>query len=207
MKIRPDYSLYLVTDRKMLKTPSLEECVERALEGGMTVVQLREKNCSSKEFYDLGCKLRTLTRKFGVPLIINDRLDIALAVEADGVHLGQSDLDPEVVRRIVGDDMIIGATAHSLAEAEAAQRSGADYIGVGAFRVSPTKPSVNVISPSELALIRERVSLPMVVIGGIDVEATRLLAGRADGIAVSSAIMAATDPTSAAKELLKAWRG
>ncbi len=200
-----DYSLYLCTDRALMTTSTLEQCVESAIKGGVTVVQLREKELSSRDFYIMGSKIRAVTNKYHVPLIINDRLDIALAVGADGVHLGQNDLECAVAKRLA-PSLIVGVTAHNLKEALKAQSDGADYIGVGAMRATSTKKDAKVISPDELTCIRERVNIPMVLIGGINKENIAEFKGKGDGIAVVSAIIAQSDIESAARELKKAWK-
>ena len=127
MKHGIDYSLYLCTDRRLMTSATIEESVEAALKGGTTVIQLREKDCSSKEFYELGLRVKKITAAYHVPLIINDRVDIALAVHADGVHVGQGDLPCKVVREIVGPDMLVGVSAATLSEAIQAEKDGADY--------------------------------------------------------------------------------
>ena len=122
-----DYSLYLVTDRSLMTTNTLSEAVEQAILGGCTMVQLREKNISSLDFFKLATEIKAVTDNFGVPLIINDRIDIALAVHAAGVHIGQSDIPAAIVREIIGDDMLMGVSASSVSEAIQAQKDGADY--------------------------------------------------------------------------------
>ncbi len=202
MKPKIDYSLYLVTDREIMTLDSIEECVERAILGGCTVVQLREKTASSREFYQIALKLREITAQLGIPFIINDRADIALAVDADGVHIGQEDLTYEVVRRIVGQDKIIGVSVSNLSEALAATESGADYLGVGAMFATNTKKNANIVTIDELRQIRERISNPIVVIGGINKSTIPFFRGTGiDGIAVVSAVVAQDDVTKAAKEL------
>lgn len=201
-----DYTLYLCTDRSLMSSATLEECVESAIKGGVTAVQLREKDCSSREFYEMGSKIRQITRDYGVPLIINDRVDIALAVGADGVHIGQSDLSCLAVRRIVGNDMIIGVTAHNYAEAMQAVKDGADYLGVGAMRATGTKKEAKVISPDELIAIRQAVKLPIVIIGGINKDNVCEFKGKGiDGIAVVSAIVSQPNVEQAARELKELW--
>ena len=127
-----------------MSTDTLEEAVEQAVQGGCTVVQLREKDCTSLEFYETARSIRKITDRYKVPLIINDRVDIALAVDADGVHVGQSDLPASVVRRILGPDKIIGVSAGTLAEALQAEAEGADYLGVGAMYATSTKEDADV---------------------------------------------------------------
>ena len=143
MKVKIDYSIYLVTDRDLMSTETLEEAVEQAIIGGCTLVQLREKDCSSLDFYNTAVKVKEITDKYNVQLLINDRLDIALAVDAAGVHVGQSDLPVSVVRKIIGEDKIIGISAGTLEEALKGQRDGADYLGVGAMYATGTKKDAN----------------------------------------------------------------
>jgi thiamine-phosphate pyrophosphorylase len=197
-----DYTLYLVTDRELMAAARIEDCVEQAILGGCTVVQLREKTASSGEFYRSALNVREVTARLGIPLIINDRADIALAVNADGVHIGQKDLPCEAVRQIIGQDRIIGVSAGNLAEALAAAENGADYLGVGAMFATGTKTDANLTGKEELIRIRESVNLPVVVIGGINKETVPFFKGTGiDGIAVVSAIVAQKDPAAAAREL------
>src|SRR5471030_1511653 len=185
MKPKIDYSIYLVTDRDLMSTETLEEAVEKAIIGGCTLVQLREKDCSSFDFYNTAVKVKEITDKYKVPLLINDRLDIALAVDAAGVHVGQSDLPATVVRKIIGEDKIIGVSRGSLEQALKAQKDGADYIGVGAMYDTGTKKDANSTSIEELKKIRENVSLPIVVIGGINKERIKYFEGIGiDGVAI-----------------------
>lgn len=207
MKHGIDYSLYLCTDRRLMTSATIEESVEAALKGGTTVIQLREKDCSSKEFYELGLRVKKITAAYHVPLIINDRVDIALAVHADGVHVGQGDLPCKVVREIVGPNMLIGVSAATLSEAVQAEKDGADYLGVGAMYATNTKTDTRPVSMEELLKIRAAVNIPIVVIGGIN----RNTLGNfkdtgVDGLAVVSAIVAQPDPEAAARELLRLWK-
>ncbi len=202
MKPEIDYSLYLVTDRGLMTTPTLEEAVEQAIDGGCTLVQLREKNASSREFYRSAASVKKVTDRRGVPLIINDRLDIALASGAAGVHLGQSDLPAAAARRVLGPDKIIGVSASTPAQAEAAQAAGADYLGVGAMFPTGTKTDADIISMEELKKIRAAVSIPIVAIGGINLRTAPLFRGTGiDGFAVVSAILARKDIRAAARGL------
>ncbi len=202
-----DYSLYLCTDRALLAGASLEERVESALRGGVTVVQLREKDCTSREFYELGLRLKAVTARYHVPLIINDRLDIALAVGADGVHVGQTDLACPVVRRLLGPHRLLGVSASTLEEAVRAEEEGADYIGVGAMFATGTKTDAKIVPMEELAAIRRAVSLPIVVIGGINRKTAPIFKkSGVEGLAVVSAIIARPDAEQAARELLTLWR-
>jgi len=202
MKLKIDYSLYLVTDRSLMAASTIEECVERAVRGGCTLVQLREKTASSREFYETALRARKITADLGVPLIINDRADIALAVNADGLHVGQDDLPLDAARRVMGKDAIIGVSANNLTEALAAGAMGADYLGVGAMFATGTKTDANPASMDELRRIRAEIKLPIVVIGGINKNTVPLFAGTGiDGIAVVSAVVSQKDPCGAAREL------
>ena len=205
MKTDINYSLYLCTDRSLMSCASVEECVERAIAGGVSVVQLREKNCSSRDFYEEALRLREMTRKHGVTFIVNDRVDIALAVKADGVHVGQSDLPCAVVRQMVGPDMIIGVSAKTVAMAREAEQAGANYLGVGAIYPTATKKDTSVITLETLEAIRAAVSIPIVAIGGIKRDNLAPLKGKVDGIVVVSAIVAQPDIEVAARELKALW--
>ena len=206
MKGEIEYSLYLCTDRGLMTSATIEESVEAAVRGGATVVQLREKDCSSREFYELGLRVREITARYGVPLFVNDRADIALAVGADGVHVGQSDLPCRAVRAIA-PGMLVGVSASSLAEAVQAERDGADYLGVGAMFATGTKTDAAIVSMEELEAIRRAVSIPIVVIGGINKQTIPAFRGKGiDGAAVVSAIVAQPDPEAAARELLQLWK-
>ena len=207
MRPSVDYSLYFCTDRGLMSSATIEENVEAALTGGATVVQLREKNCSSREFYELAVRVRAIARRFGAPLIVNDRVDIALAAGADGVHVGQSDLPCAAVRRLVGEGMLVGVSAGSAAEALAAAGEGADYLGVGAMYATGTKEDAGLVTMEELKNIRRAVELPIVVIGGINKATLGNFKGMGiEGIAVVSAIAAQKDPAAAARELLTLWK-
>ena len=190
-----------------MSTDTLEEAVEQAVQGGCTVVQLREKDCTSLEFYETARSIRKITDRYKVPLIINDRVDIALAVDADGVHVGQSDLPASVVRRILGPDKIIGVSAGTLAEALQAEAEGADYLGVGAMYATSTKEDADVTTIEELKEIRKAVGIPIVVIGGINKNTLKNFKGYGiDGLAVVSAVIAADDIKAAAGELVSMFR-
>lgn len=198
-----NYTLYLCTDRRMMTTDTLEEAVELAIQGGVTVVQLREKDCTSREFYEEAEKVKAITDAYEIPLLINDRLDIALAVGADGVHLGQTDIPVWAARDILGADKIVGATANTLEKAEEAWKSGADYLGVGDVFGTSTKADTIHVTLEELAAIKKRVEIPVVAIGGINAENISLLKGTGvDGAAVISAILAKRDITAAAETLI-----
>lgn len=197
-----DYTLYLCTDRDLMSTPTLEQAVSEAILGGCTIIQLREKYCTSKEFYELALSIRHITKYYNIPLIINDRLDIAAAVDADGVHLGQKDLPADVARIILGENKIIGVSANNIKTAVKAELDGADYIGVGAVFGTRTKTDTIPVSIQKLKEIRAAVKIPMVAIGGIKRSNINLLNGtRIDGVAVVSAVLASNNITVAAREL------
>lgn len=202
MKCEIDYTLYLVTDRALMNASSIEVAVESALEGGCTVVQLREKDLSSLEFYKMAKRVKCLTDRYSVPLIINDRVDIALAIDADGVHVGQSDLPAEVVRKMIGHDKILGVSASNLPQAVVAREMGADYLGIGAMFATDTKTDANLTTIEELGRIRKEIDLPLVVIGGINADTIPLFRGSGvDGIAVVSAVLSQPDIKMAAESL------
>ncbi|AQS07344.1 thiamine phosphate synthase [Clostridium beijerinckii] len=202
MKPKIDYSIYLVTDRDLMSTETLEEAVEKAIIGGCTLIQLREKDCSSLDFYNTAVRVKEITDKYNIPLIINDRVDIALAVDAAGVHVGQSDIPAAIVRKVIGNDKILGVSTGSVNEAIEAEKNGADYLGVGAMYSTGTKKDADSTSMDELRKIRENVSIPIVVIGGINKDRVKDFKGIGiDGLAIVSAIIAKEDITTAAKEL------
>lgn len=194
MKPILDYSIYLVTDENCLHGRSLLEAVEEALQAGVTLLQYRGKDKSSAEMYHQAMALKALADKYRVPLIINDRVDIALAIGAAGVHLGQDDLPCKIARGICGDDFIIGVSAHNEQEAAQALADGADYLGSGAVFGSNTKSDVNTLGVANLAHICQSVSIPVVGIGGITADNYELvLSAGADGAAVVSGILGAAD--------------
>lgn len=194
MKAQPDYSIYLVTDDGCLQGRALIDCVREALEGGVTLVQYRAKTAASAEMYAEALQLKALCDSFNVPLIINDRLDIAMAVEAAGVHLGQDDLPCAAARKILGEDYIIGVSAHNPAEAKAALQSGADYLGCGAVFGTATKADVKKLGTDGLAAICKAKGLPVVGIGGVTADNYReVRAAGADGAAIVSGILAQPD--------------
>ncbi len=200
-----DYTLYMCTDRDLMSCDTIEETVEQALQGGVSVVQLREKNCSSREFYDIAVSVKKITDKYDVPLIINDRADIALAADCAGVHLGQGDLPCAELREIMGDK-IIGVSTATVEEAVKAKQDGADYIGVGAMCVTSTKTNTRPVSKERLAEIRSAVDLPIVIIGGINQDTMMNFKGMGiEGVAVISAIVAQNDVKSAANEIRELW--
>lgn len=198
-------TLYAVTDRSWLKPGErLAEPVEELLKAGVTCVQLREKTADDGFFLEEAMELKELCGRYHVPLIINDRPDIALKSGADGVHVGLSDMGIERTRELLGDGFIIGGSAHNVQEALAACQAGADYIGCGAVFGSRTKPDVSVLPAEELKAICRAVEIPVVAIGGIKRENIGKLAGTGiDGVAVISALFGAEDKTAAAAEFLQ----
>ncbi|MDI3312118.1 MAG: thiamine phosphate synthase [Thermoanaerobacterium sp.] len=191
-----DLSLYLVTDRNLLKAgKDFYVAVEEALQSGVTMLQLREKDISSREFYEIAKRLKDIAAKYNIPFIINDRIDIALSVDADGVHLGQEDLPCSIARKIMGDNKIIGISAGCVDEAVEAERDGADYIGAGAVFYTGTKKDIGeAIGLLNLKKIKEAVKIPVVAIGGIKYSnAPDVMKTGVDGISVVSEIMASDD--------------
>lgn len=204
MKAQPDYSIYLVTDDGCLQGRALIDCVREALEGGVTLVQYRAKTASSAEMYAEALQLKALCDSFKVPLIINDRLDIAMAVGAAGVHLGQDDLPCAAARKILGEDYIIGVSAHNPAEAKAALQSGADYLGCGAVFGTATKANVKKLGTDGLAAICKAKGLPVVGIGGVTADNYReVRAAGADGAAIVSGILAQPDINATVRAIAK----
>ena len=203
MKPAIDYSIYLVTDKACLHGRPLLKCVEEALAAGVTLVQYRAKDADGGVLYAEACRLKELCDKYNVPLIINDRLDIVLAVGAAGVHLGQDDLPCAVARRLLGEDFIIGVSAHNPAEAVQAVSEGADYLGCGAVFGTATKHDVAKLGLENLRAIRKAVAVPMVGIGGITADNyAEVLATGADGAAIVSGILAQDDIGAVVKKLV-----
>ena len=197
-----DTSLYFITDSTMYEEEEFLRRVEAALQGGVTILQIREKNKSTRAYIDLAEKVHALTKRYGVPLIIDDRVDVALAVNAEGVHLGAEDMTVAAARKILGEDKIIGATAKTVSWAldEAAQ--GADYLGVGAIYPTTTKVKTILTSTEMLDKICHAVPIPANAIGGLNKDHIDVLKGiPIAGVCVVSAIMKADDPKKAAEEL------
>ena len=206
--MKPDYSLYLVTDRMLMSTKTLGEAVEQAVIGGCTMVQLREKEILSLDFYVLASEMKKITDRYGIPLIINDRIDIAMAVGAAGVHIGQKDIPADIARKVIGKDMLLGVSAASVAEAVNAAKAGADYLGVGAMFPTGTKSDVVFVSTEELGRIRRAVDIPIVVIGGISKENAMLFQPMGiDGLAVVSAVISQPDIKKSATDLKSLFFG
>lgn len=203
-----DLSLYLITDRKLACGRPIESVVQEALDGGVSIVQIREKKCSAREFMRVAANILELTRQAGVPLIINDRIDIALAIGADGVHLGQDDIPCDVARKMLGPDAIIGISVTNVEQAKAANTWDINYIGVGPIFFTMTKEDCKPqIGFEGLRLITQISRHKVCAIGGIKSESVdQAIASGASGVAVVSAIMAAPDPRSASQELLNKVR-
>lgn len=197
-------NLYLVTDRHWLANRNLEDDVEKAILGGVTMVQLREKNIDNDSFIELAKKVKQVCNKYKVPFIINDNLEVALAVDSDGIHIGQDDLPASLVRQKIGPDKILGVSAHNLDEAIAAKKAGATYLGAGAMFSTTTKDNTTNLSIEQLQAITKNVDIPVVAIGGINYDNCLSLKNcNLAGIAVVSAIMAATNISEAASNLKK----
>ena len=203
MRVNADaMTLYAVTDRTWVEDTTLMDQVKEALEGGITFLQLREKHLSKEEFIKEAREMKELSKEYKVPFVINDNIEVALAVDADGVHIGQDDMSVEEARKLLGEDKILGVSAHNVEEAIKAQKGGADYLGVGAMFPTGTKTDADSVSMEELQKIRTAVSLPIVVIGGINKGNTgRFKPMGIDGLAVVSAIIAQSDIKAAAAEL------
>ncbi|MDR3264021.1 MAG: thiamine phosphate synthase [Clostridiales bacterium] len=199
-----DLTLYFVTDSTGKTLEEFLAVVNAACKGGVTLVQLREKDKSGAEYYDIAMKVKDITDSYGIPLIIDDRADIALAVNASGVHVGGSDLPIYAARKLLGADKIVGATAKTVAAAKKAEAEGADYLGVGAIYPTTTKVVTVITEVSVLDDIKKSVAIPVAAIGGLNSSNMSVLYGSsADGIAVVSAIMKSPDPEAAARSLKK----
>lgn len=189
-----ELKLYLVTDSDILKGRDFYNCIEEALKGGVTMLQLREKNATGREFLEKAVKLRSLTKKYNVKFIINDRVDIAMLCDADGIHVGQSDIAADKVRRLIGKNKIIGVSARTVEEAMKAKENGADYLGVGSMFTTTTKLDAKSVTINKLSEIKNEVNLPIVAIGGITLDnINKLKQCNIDGYAVVSAILKADD--------------
>lgn len=199
---KKDFLLYAVTDRSWLQGKTLYEQVEAALKGGASFVQLREKNLDEVHFLEEAKSIKELCGRYKVPFVINDNVKIAQAVDADGVHVGQSDMEAENVRTVLGEDKIIGVTAKTVEQAMAAEKHGADYLGVGAAFPTGSKADAGVIDHAMYQKISDAVSIPVIAIGGITAENIMELSGNGlSGVAVISAIFAQPDIEAAARKL------
>ena len=203
MKLEPEkLRFYAITDRNCIGGRDFLTAIEAALEGGVTILQLREKGLPERQLVEEAVRVKALCKRYGVPLIINDNYRAALEAGADGVHVGIEDAPVAEIRKLAGDDFIIGATAKTIAQAQTAQAAGADYLGIGAVFPSPTKQNAIRITAAQFREIRASVTLPAVAIGGITLENLRELEGiGADGFALVSAVFAQEDITSACRAL------
>lgn len=199
-----EYGLYLVTDQFDLTEQQFLHTIEQAIIGGTSIVQIREKTSTTKKFYDLAKKCKKITDSYDVPLIINDRIDVAQAVDAAGVHLGQDDMPCKIARQILGPDKTIGISAYTYREALKAQNDGADYLGIGAIKATSTKKDANIATHDELIKIKEKIEIPTVAIGGVDKSNAHKIIHEYgfDGIAVVHAIMKSNNPRKASIKLL-----
>ena len=200
-----DWKLYFIADFESSKGKDLVWIVEKAVKGGATVVQLRAKSISTREFLDISMKIHSFLKKKRVPLIINDRIDIALALDADGVHLGQKDMPLQIARKILGKEKIIGISVNNIEEAMEAENNGADYLGVGPVFPTTTKPDIRApLGIEGLRKIREKIKIPIIAIGGINKSNVHeVYSTGVDGIAVVSAIILSPDPCQAAEKLIE----
>lgn len=203
-----DTTLYLVTDSTGLTEQEFLSRTEQALQGGVTLLQIREKERSTREYIHLAAQVHELTKRYNVPLLVDDRVDVALAVDAEGVHVGQTDMPVDIARRLLGPDKIVGATAKTVPQALEAWQQGADYLGVGAIYPTTTKVVTVITSTETLADICAAVPIPVNAIGGLNRDNLGVLKGTGiRGICVVSAIMKAADPKAAAQQLREAFRG
>ena len=199
-----DTKLYFITDSTNYNEEDFLFRVEEALKGGATLLQLREKEKSTREYIELAQKVHNITKKYDVPLIIDDRVDVALAINAEGVHVGQSDMPVSIARKLMDEDKIVGATAKTVQQAREAFKQGADYLGVGAIFPTTTKVKTVLTSTQTLRQICDAVSIPVNAIGGLNKDNIDVLKGiPIDGICVVSAIMKAKSPKRAAEELIE----
>jgi thiamine-phosphate pyrophosphorylase len=199
-----DYSLYLVTDKKNKSDIEFLDIIEESIKGGVNLVQIREKTSKTKDFYYLSIKVKEITLKYNVPLIINDRIDIALAIDADGVHIGQEDMPISVTRKIIGKDKILGVSASTIKEAKVAEKEGADYIGCGAVFPTSTKDDASYIQKTDLKEITKSITIPTIAIGGITKHNIIELKNTGiKGISVVSSIMESDNPKQSAINLKK----
>lgn len=202
-----DTTLYLVTDSTGLTEQEFLARTEQALQGGVTLLQIREKERSTREYIHLASQVHELAKRYNVPLLVDDRVDVALAVDAEGVHVGQTDMPVDIARRLLGPDKIVGATAKTVPQALEAWQQGADYLGVGAIYPTTTKVVTVITSTETLADICAAVPIPVNAIGGLNRDNLGVLKGTGiKGICVVSAIMKAADPKAAAQQLREAFR-
>jgi len=198
-----DWTLYVITDAKLSRGRSHLEVAKAAIEGGASIIQFREKEMTTRELVETARRLKELTSQNSVPFIVNDRLDVALAVDADGVHVGQDDMPAALARQLIGPDKILGVSASAVEEALQAEREGADYVSASPVFTTPTKPDAPPPTGLEgLKAIVEAVNLPVIAIGGISEEnATEVMEAGVQGVAVISAVVSAPDIVAAARRL------
>lgn len=197
-----NFQLYVIVDREALGSRAPVTVAEAAIRGGADLIQWRDKKATDREFLSVARELRALTRQLKIPLILNDRVDAAILIQADGVHLGGEDLPIQEARSLVGDSMVIGRSTHSLVQAKEAQAAGADYMGVGPIFPTPTKPDHPSVGLDLIAQVKKEIRIPWVAIGGVDLETLPLvLSAGATRVAVVRAVAAATDPEKAARAL------
>lgn len=203
-----DTTLYFITDSTSVPSERFLPTVEAACKGGATLIQLREKNRSTREYMELAAATHEVTKRYGIPLIIDDRVDVALAIEAEGVHVGQTDMPVKIARKLMGDDKIVGATTKTVPQALEAYEQGADYLGVGAIYPTTTKVVTILTSVDTLKAIVKAVPIKVNAIGGLNKDNIDVLKGSGiSGICAVSAIMKASDPEKAARELKAAFLG
>ena len=196
--------LYLVTDRKWLNGRKLTDDLKKAILGGVTTIQLREKNLSNEEFISIAKEVKKVCQNYHIPFIINDNLEVALAINSDGIHIGQNDIPASIVRKQIGPNKILGVSVHNLKEAFQAKIDGADYVGVGAIFSTETKNDATNVTLDSLKKICDNIDLPVVAIGGINLDnISKLKNINIAGIAVVSAIMKANDITAASGQLVR----
>lgn len=197
-----DLTLYLVTDSSYHDEEEFLRRVEEGLKGGVTLLQLREKNKGGKEYLELALKVKAIADKYNVPLIIDDRIDVAMACDAAGVHVGQSDIPVAVARKLLGPDKIVGATAKTVEQARIAYEQGADYLGVGAMYPTATKVQTVITKPETIGDIKQVLPIPIVAIGGLNADNLDIVKGQPiDGVAVVRAIIKADEPKLAAEDI------
>lgn len=197
-----DTTLYFITDSTSVPSERFLPTVEAACKGGATLIQLREKNRSTREYMELAAATHEVTKRYGVPLIIDDRVDVALAIDAEGVHVGQTDMPVKIARKLMGEDKIVGATTKTVPQALEAYEQGADYLGVGAIYPTTTKVVTILTSVDTLKAIVKAVPIKVNAIGGLNKDNIDVLKGSGiSGICAVSAIMKASDPEKATREL------
>lgn len=196
--------LYLVSDRQWLNGRKLTDDLEKAILGGVTIIQLREKNLNNEEFINIAYDVKKLCQKYNIPLIINDNLEVALAVDSDGIHIGQDDIPASIVRKKIGAHKILGVSVHNIEEAIQARHDGADYVGVGAIFPTETKNDATNVTLDKLQKICDNIDIPVVAIGGITIDnISKLKNISISGVAVVSAIMKANDIMAASSQLVR----